>query len=139
MNVKNLVFIADKGFYSLTNITQLKESKLHYIILTQRTESLIDFCLLLNVNFKKELTGYFKYQERILWYHAYQKEGQQLVTFLDEKLRVKEESDYLLQVNHILRKSPSIIFCYKLFTRLKKQDLIQKYSPKDIIEFAKAT
>ena len=210
MNVKNVVFIADKGFYSLTNITQLKEGELHYIIPMQRTNSLIDFSPLLKVNFKKELTGYFKYQERIIWYYDYQKDGQQLITFLDEKLRVKEESDYLLRVNShpaqnteakFYEKLPrfgtltlnynlaesltpqqlyeaykqrneievmfdsyknfmdadktfmqdryvlegwlmanflAMIAYYKLFSRLKKQDLLQKYSPKDIIEFSKA-
>ena len=210
MNVKNVVFIADKGFYSLTNRTQLKDGELHYIIPMQRTNSLIDFSPLLKVNFKKELTGYFKYQERIIWHYAYQKEGQQLVTFLDEKLRVKEESDYLLRVkshpaqnteDKFYEKLPrfgtltlnynvsadltpqqlyeaykqrneievmfdsyknfmdadktfmqdryvlegwlmanflAMIAYYKLFTHLKKQDLLQKYSPKDIIELSKA-
>ena len=98
MNVKNVVFIADKGFYSLTNITQLKDDQLHYIIPMQRTNSLIDFTPLLKFNFKKQLTGFFKYQERIIWYYAYQREGPQLVTFLDDKLKVKEETDYLLRV-----------------------------------------
>ena len=210
MNVKNVVFIADKGFYSLTNITQLKDGQLHYIIPMQRTNSLIDFSPLLKVNFKKELKGYFKYQERIIWYYDYQKEGQQLVTFLDEKLRVKEESDYLLRVkshpeqnteDKFYEKLPrfgtltlnynlaasltpqqlyeaykqrneievmfdsyknfmdadktfmqdryvlegwlmanflAMIAYYKLFTRLKKQSLLPKYSPKDIIELSKA-
>ena len=32
----------------------------------------------------------------------------------------------------------AMIAYYKLFTRLKKQDLLKKYSPKDIIELSKA-
>ena len=38
MNVKNVVFIADKGFYSLTNRTQLKDGELHYIIPMQKDQ-----------------------------------------------------------------------------------------------------
>ena len=210
MNVKNVVFIADKGFYSKANIAELKKDAMHYIIPLQRTNSLIDFSPLRKVDFKKKLTDYFKYQERIIWYYTYQNEEQQFVTFLDEKLRVKEESDYLLRVkshpeqntmdkfyekltrfgtltlNYDLAESltPQQLYeaykqrneievmfdsyknfmdadktfmqdryvlegwlmanflammaYYKLFNRLKKQNLLQKYSPKDIIELSKA-
>ena len=75
MNIKNIIFNADKGFYSQANIAQLKKEELHYIIPLQRSNSLIDFSSLIKVNFKKELKGYFKYQERIIWYYDYEKEG----------------------------------------------------------------
>ena len=38
---------------------------------------------------------YFVFQDRIIWYYFYQREGYQLITFLDENLRLSEERDYL--------------------------------------------
>lgn len=97
MAIKDVVFIADKGFFSKTNIGQLSANQLQYIIPLRRNNSLIDFSPLLKANFKKEIKNYFEYQNRIIWYYQYEKEGTLLVTFLDEKLKVKEESDYLLR------------------------------------------
>lgn len=98
MNVSNVVFIADKGFYSASNINMLKEQQLHYIIPVHRNNKLIDFSLLEASNFKKKIKSYFVYQERIIWFYEYENDGQKIVTFLDEKLKVKEEADYLLRV-----------------------------------------
>jgi hypothetical protein len=99
MKIENVIFIADKGFYSNENIKNLKENKMQYIIPLHRNNKTIDFSPLLQANFKKEIKQYFSYQERIIWYYTYENEGQAIITFLDEKLRVKEESDYLLRIN----------------------------------------
>ena len=210
MNVKDVVFIADKGFYSKDNISGLNENQLQYIIPLLRNSAMIDFSPLLKANFKTELKSYFVYQDRIIWYYSYQSDGQTLITFLDEKLRVKEENDYLLRIKSFPEKYTEALFYeklhrfgtltfvyqlnetlnpqqlyeaykqrneievmfdsyknflaadktymqdryvlegwllanflamiayYKLFTRLKKAKLLQKYSPKDIIEISKA-
>lgn len=210
MNVQSVVFIADKGFYSASNIKQLTENTLHYIIPLHRNNSLIDFSPLLKANFKKEIKSYFTYQERIVWHYSYEYEGQKIVTFLDEKLKVKEESDYLLRIQsypeqysedkfyeklhrfgtltlvynlaetltpqalyeaykqrneievmfdsyknflaadkmfmqdrHVLEgwlmaNFIAMIAYYKLFTRLKKANLLHKHSPKDLIELSKS-
>lgn len=98
MNVDQVVFIADKGFYSKNNIALMKEQKLHYIIPIHRNNKLIDFAPLQKPNFKEGIKTYFAYQERIIWYYEYENEGQKMVTFLDERLRIKEETDYLLRV-----------------------------------------
>ncbi len=98
MNVQDVVFIADKGFYSKNNIDQLQENKLHYIIPLHRNNKLINFSPLLKADFKKKIKNYFAYQNRIIWYYQYQKQKKSFITFLDEKLKVKEESDYLLRV-----------------------------------------
>ena len=98
MNVKEVVFIADKGFYCEANIQELHQNKLQYIIPLHRKNKLIDFSPLLEANFKKKIKHYFTYQERIIWYYEYKKDDTLLVTFLDEKLKVKEESDYLLRI-----------------------------------------
>jgi transposase len=98
LDIENVVFIADKGFYSKKNVEDLKSNTLYYIIPLYRNNSLIDYSLLLKANYKKEIKNYFEYQGRIIWYYAYEKEGKKLTTFLDERLRVEEEQDYLIRI-----------------------------------------
>jgi Transposase DDE domain len=98
MNIKEVIYIADKGFFSIQNINELKKENLQYIIPLHRNNKLIDFEPLLKANFKSALKTYFIYQERIIWYYQYEKDSMKLVTFLDEKLRIKEESDYLQRI-----------------------------------------
>lgn len=98
MNIQDVIYIADKGFYSAENIIQLNSEKLQYIIPLHRNNKLIDFSPLLKPNFKKELKSYFIYQGRVVWYYQYERESMKFVTYLDEKLRVKEESDYLTRI-----------------------------------------
>jgi hypothetical protein len=97
MNIQNVVYIADKGFYSAKNIAHLKENHLQYIIPLHRNNQLINFEPLQEPNFKRTSKTYFIYQGRTIWYYSYQNQGQQMVTFLDERLRVEEENDYLLR------------------------------------------
>ena len=75
----------------------MEEEKLSYIVPLHRNNSLIDFSPLLRSDFKKEMQ-YFIFQGRIIWYYSYQKEGYQLITFLDETLKIKEERDYLSRI-----------------------------------------
>ena len=95
---QNVIFIADKGFYSKENTERMKENSLHYIIPLNRNNGLIDFKPLAEGNFKQKIKKYFTYQERIIWYYEYENEGHSIVTFLDERLRVEEEKDYLLRI-----------------------------------------
>ncbi|MDR0833127.1 MAG: transposase [Candidatus Symbiothrix sp.] len=98
MKIKNkVVFIADKGFFSADNIAVMDAENLSYIIPLHRNNSLIDFSPLEKPNFKKELK-YFIFQERIIWYYSYQNGDYNLITFLDEALRIKEERDYLSRI-----------------------------------------
>ena len=211
MNITDVIFIADKGFYSEENIVQLTKNQLHYIIPVHRNNKLIDFSPLLKANFKKELKTYFAYQKRIIWYYQYVRGDKNMVTFLDESLRAREETDYLLRVKshpeqnkeeafydkmhcfgtltlvydidgnntnpqqlyeaYKQRNEIEIMFdsyknflaadktymqnryvlegwlmanfiamlaYYKLFSRLKKANLLSKYAPKDIIELSKS-
>lgn len=212
MNVKDVIFIADRGFYSNNNIKQLDDNNLQYIIPLRRNNQLIDFSPLRKVNYKKEIKNYFIYQDRVIWYYQYKIEDKNLITYLDEKLKVEEQADYLKRIitnpenyteekfyqkeegfgtitivskltdqeNHTAqniyeaykqRNEVEIMFdsyknflhadkmymqdrhvlegwlmanfiamtaYYKLYSRLKKAQLISKYSPKDIIEISKS-
>ena len=94
----NVIFIADKGFFSYENIAMMEEEKLSYIIPLQRNNPLIDYSPLQRSNFKKEMR-YFIFQDRIIWYYSYQKDNYKMITFLDETLRINEEKDFLNRIN----------------------------------------
>jgi hypothetical protein len=98
MNVRNkLIFIADKGFFSAENIRGMDEENLSYIIPLQRNNKLIDYSPLQRAEFEKEM-NYFIFEKRIIWYYSYQKDDYNLITFLDDKLRVEEKRDYLNRI-----------------------------------------
>jgi hypothetical protein len=89
-----VIYIADKGFYSKDNIEMLDGERLQYIIPLRRNNPLIDFSVLQESDFKRKI-NFFSYQNRIIWYYAYKKDNVMVITFLDEHLRVSEETDYL--------------------------------------------
>jgi hypothetical protein len=95
LDAKDVVFIADKGFYSKNNVASLKNASLHFIIPLYRNNSLINYAHLQQANYKKEIKNYFTYQKRVIWYYEYEKDGQALTTYLDERLKVEEEADFL--------------------------------------------
>jgi hypothetical protein len=91
---KDIIYIADKGFYSQENIQLLDSENLQYIIPLRRNNPLIDLSVLQKPDYKKNLQ-FFTYQNRVLWYCSYKKDNLNVVTFLDDHLRVWEENDYL--------------------------------------------
>jgi len=91
----DVVFIADKGFYSRQNTTDLKANRLYYIIPVERDNSLVDYTGLEQPGFRKSPDNCFIYMGRVIWCHAYEKNGEKLVTYLDPKLKTKEEYDFL--------------------------------------------
>jgi transposase len=97
LGAKNVVFIADKGFYSEANISLLEAQGLKYVIPLRRNNPAIDYTKLAETGFKKKM-HYFVYQKRIIWYYPYEAGGRKFVTFMDERLRVNEEEDYLQRI-----------------------------------------
>ena len=95
LNAKDVVFIADKGFYSKKNAADLKGVSIHFIIPLYRNNNLIDYEPLQQANFKKGIKNYFTYQKRVIWYYEYEKDGHMLTTYLDERLKLEEEADFL--------------------------------------------
>jgi len=92
------VVIGDKGFYSKPNIEQLKTEKLQYIIPLRRSSSLIDYKPI-DMPKKKGMHGFFEFEKRFIWYYSYKTTGNNVVTFLDEQLKLSEQSDYLQRIN----------------------------------------
>jgi len=95
LNSKDVVFIADKGFYSKKNVADLKSASIHFIVPLYRNNNLINYAPLQQANFKKGIKNYFTYQKRVIWYYEYENDGQVLTTYLDERLKVEEEADFL--------------------------------------------
>ena len=143
MNVENVIFIADKGFYSKTNVKILNDNSLKYIIPLYRNNKLIDFTPLQQVDFKKK-TQFFIYGNRVIWYYSYQKDKQQFITFLDEKLRTEEERDYILRIGTHPEEYTKEGFDKKLNafgtltfttnTDVEPQELYEKYKQRNEIE-----
>jgi transposase len=97
-NAQNITLVADKGFYSNGNLEALEKKGIPYIIPLHRNNSLIDYTPLLQADFKRQNQHFF-YQKRVIWYYIYTIDGRKYVTFLDEKLRLEEEQDYLQRLN----------------------------------------
>jgi transposase len=115
---ENVVFIADKGFFSASNIAMMEAEKLSCLIPMRRDNPLIDYSPLLQDSFKKSMS-YFAFQDRIIWYYSHRNGGHEMVTFLDDVppsvvfdfnvrlcsrtrvrlvLKVNEEKDYLQRI-----------------------------------------
>lgn len=113
MNIDNVIYIADKGFYSKQNVKMMKAQNLQYIIPVRRDNKLISYKPLSEAGFKQKLS-YFIYQNRIIWYYQYQSKTEQLITFLDEGLRAKEEADYASRITTLPEEYTSEQFKNKL-------------------------
>lgn len=98
MKVRDVIYIADKGFFSKENITMLDKEKLQYLIPLHRNNKLINFKPIIEGKLKTVNKKYFIYHDRIIWYYTYEDKGIKLITFLDDKLRTTEEKDYLIRI-----------------------------------------
>ncbi len=92
--VKDAVIIADKGFYSNSNVAQLDEQELMYIVPLKRDSTLIDYTKAINAD-KQHFDGFFKFQDRIIWHYTIEKGNNRVIVYLDQELKTREEKDYL--------------------------------------------
>lgn len=96
--VSEVTIIADKGFYSLANVTFLKDKGLHYIIPLRRSSVLIDYTPLRSGT-RKEMTGFFEFDRRFIWYYDQKISGERVLLFFDQKLQTEEQDDYLRRIH----------------------------------------
>lgn len=92
--VGEVTIIGDKGFYSRENVEFLEKEALRYILPLKRDNSLIDYGILERGE-RRKFEGYFKFNDRYIWYYECRKG---LWLFLDEKLKIKEQEDYLVRI-----------------------------------------
>jgi transposase len=95
--VENAILVADKGFYSENNVELLEKQGLQYIIPVKRNSPLVNYLPLETGDFQKKYE-YFIYQDKIIWFFKYKKNGRDFITFFDEQLAVEEKRDYLQNI-----------------------------------------
>jgi len=97
--VQHAALIGDKGFYSEDNVLALEKEGLHYILPLKRNSSLIDYSKI-ETGDRRAFDGYFLFEKRAIWYYSYRLRegelmGRQITVYMDERLKVEEEKDYL--------------------------------------------
>ena len=92
--IDDAIVIADKGFYSESNIKKLDGEKLQYIVPLRRNSSLINYNSH-KTNDLKNFNGYFLYEKKIIWYHKNIVNGKRIITYKNDNLRAEEINDYL--------------------------------------------
>ena len=92
--ISDAIVIADKGFYSDSNIEKLDKEKLRYIVPLRRNSTLIDYSKIQKGDFK-EFEGYFVYEKKIIWYYQKLQEGKRIIVYKNDELKNEEINDYL--------------------------------------------
>ena len=97
-HITDAVIIADKGFYSENNIDLLIEEHLQFIVPLKRNNKLINYDNI-KTGDKRQFGGYFKFENRIIWYYSL-KAGKEIINiYLDETLKAEEIKDYLDRID----------------------------------------
>jgi transposase len=91
--IQHCIFIADKGFYSASNLKELEQNLLEYIIPLKRDHTQLDYELLQDI----ETSGqYFEFEKRFIFHtKTLEVEKRKIELFLDGKLKEQEKNDYL--------------------------------------------
>lgn len=101
--IKDATIIADKGFYSIGNVAEMKKEQLKYIIPLRRNSSLISYEKIEKGD-KSRFDGYFMYEKRVIWYYQLKTESENVYIFLDEELKNNEIKDYLNRIDSLPEK-----------------------------------
>jgi transposase len=94
---QNVVAIADKGFYSKQNIEMMTKENIRYIIPLRRDSSQIDYSIM-DRGLVKNGDNYFLYGKRVVWHYELPATEHRAILFLDDKLKLEEETDYILRI-----------------------------------------
>ncbi|MFO7657688.1 MAG: transposase [Bacteroidales bacterium] len=104
VGLKKAVIVADKGFYSESNVKLMLQEQLQFIIPLKRDNTMIDYQSLIHNNFKSG-TSFFEHEKRAIWYNIFSLDNELTLTmYLDEQLRVKEDADYLKRIKTVPEK-----------------------------------
>ncbi len=85
--VSDVVFVADTGFYSSTNVKELDGMGIFFIIPLKRNSKLIDY--------STEQGRHLMFQAHPIFYSRYKSNGRSMLTFLNDFLKAEEEKDML--------------------------------------------
>ena len=135
------VFVADKGFYSESNIEEMEQAHLQYVIPLKRNSSLIDYEPLKKSG-KSGFNHFFKFQDRFI-FCSFRKlsGGKTLYTFLDDHLRVEEERSFLNRMETQKEEKLTIVDFHERIHMLGTFSIItnlKEKPPEDIYKMYKA-
>nr|QNO51529.1 hypothetical protein CBNPKNJC_00044 [Methanosarcinales archaeon ANME-1 ERB6] len=103
LNLKEIVFIGDKGFNSEKNAKTFSAGKLKYILPLRRNSTLIDYDILKKGS-RKEFDGVFQFDKRHIGHYTQKRGKEQIITLLDEKLKAEETSTLIYAINQLQKK-----------------------------------
>lgn len=96
--LQQAVIIADKGFYSQSNVSMLMAEALRFILPLKRDNALVSYTDIANNTFKSG-ASFFEHEKRPIWYKIYNAPDKlHVFLYLDEQLRIKEDADYLRRI-----------------------------------------
>ena len=84
---KNIVLVADTGFYSRSNTEALSSMGIYFIMPMRRNSRLIDYTI--------SMEKHFMFQDHPIFYSRYIRDDLTMFTFRNDFLKAEEEKDYL--------------------------------------------
>ncbi len=97
--MEQCIYIADKGFFSESNVAELERLKMQFIIPLKRDNRLIPYPSLDNI---EQTDNYFDFAKRFIFYADTVKDNNRNINlFLDGKLKEKEKTDYLTRIKSV--------------------------------------
>lgn len=97
--LEQCVFIADKGFFSESNVGELERLDMLFIIPLKRDNQLIPYPSLNDI---EQTDNYFEFAKRFIFYADTVKDNNRNINlFLDGKLKEQEKTDYLTRIKSI--------------------------------------
>ena len=88
-DLRNVILVADKGFYSNDNVEVLERHNVNYILALKRDLSFVNYPSM------DEYKKYFFYRDSVEWYHEYKWKGRRIIIYLDKKMSAEEEGNFL--------------------------------------------
>ena len=112
--LEQCVYIADKGFFSEANISELERQNMEYIIPLKRDNALIPYDKLIDI---EQTDEYFEHAKRFIFHtQSVKQENRKIELFLDGKLKEQEKTDYLNRINTLPEKFSKPNFNEKIKT-----------------------
>jgi transposase len=97
--MEHCIYIADKGFFSETNVVELEKLEMQFIIPLKRNNNLIPYSTLNNI---EQTDNYFDFAKRFIFFADTVNNGNRKVNlFLDGKLKEQEKTDYLTRIQSL--------------------------------------
>lgn len=140
--MEQCVYVADKGFFSESNILELECSGMEYIIPLKRDNKLIPYEKLDSI---EQTDNYFEFAKRYVFFADTSNEnGRKINLFLDGKLKELEKTDFLTRIQTLPESYSKAKFNEKLKTMgtltiihnttLAPKDLYYEYKNRGEIE-----